>query len=70
MTDNFPDYIKEREAKYRGIWAGCVLRNDRMRAVTGIEFRDFDESLRDCVESLLSVAKVKPKLREGFAPRM
>ena len=70
VTDNFPDYIKEREAKYRGIWAGCVLRNDRMRAVTGIEFRDFDESLRDCVESLLSVAKVKPKLRDGFERRV
>ena len=70
VTDNFPDYIKAKEGKYRGIWAGCELRNDRMRAVTGVEFRPFDESLRDCVESLLSVAKVKPQLREGFAPRI
>ena len=45
------------------------LRNDRIRAVTGIEFRPLDESIRDCVESLLSVAKVKAKLREGYSLR-
>ena len=67
MTDDFPDYIREREGKYRSIWAGCELRNDRIKAVTGVEFRPFDESLRDCVESLRTVAKVKPKLREGFS---
>ena len=70
VTDNFPDYIKEREGKYRRIWAGVQLRNDRIKAVTGVEFRPFDESLRDCVESLLTVAKVKPKLREGFEHRV
>ena len=69
VTDRFPDHIKQRETKYRAIWAASDLRNDRIRAVTGIEFRPFDESLRDCVESLLSVAKVKPKLREGFSLR-
>lgn len=41
--------------------------NDRIKAVTGVEFRPFDESLRDCVESLLAVAKVKPKQRKGFS---
>ena len=50
----------------RGIWAQCELRNDRVRAVTGMTFRSLDESIRDCVESLLSVAKVKSVLREGF----
>ena len=70
MTDNFPDRVKAREAELRGIWAGCELRNDRIRAVTGIEFRPLDESIRDCVESLISVAKVKPKLREGFSLRV
>ena len=69
VTDNFPEHIKEREAKYRAIWAGCELRNDRVRAVTGVRFRPLDESIRDCVESLLCVAKVKPKLREGFSLR-
>ncbi len=67
VTDKLPDHIKQREAKYRAIWAASDLRNDRIRAVTGIEFRPFDESLRDCVESLLAVARVKPKLREGFS---
>lgn len=67
VTDPFPDRVKAREQELRDIWAGCDLRNDRIKAVTDIEFRPFDESLRDCVESLLCVAKVKPKLREGFS---
>ena len=67
VTDNFPDRVKAREDELRGIWAKCELRNDRICAVTGVEFRPFEESLRDCVESLLSVAKVQPKLREGFS---
>ena len=70
VTDNFPDRIKAREAEFRAIWAQCDLRNDRIKAVTDVEFRPFDESLRDCVESLLSVAQVKPKLREGFTHRV
>ena len=69
VTDPFPDRIKAREDELRAIWAGCELRNDRVRAVTSVTFRPFDESLRDCVESLLSVAKVQPKLREGFTSR-
>ena len=67
VTDNLPDEMKAREQEYRDIWAMCDLRNDRVRAVTGVEFRPFDESLRDCVESLLTVAKVKPQLRAGFS---
>jgi nucleoside-diphosphate-sugar epimerase len=66
VTDDFPDRIKAREAELRAIWAGCDLRNDRIRALLGIQFRPLDESVRDCVESLLSVAKVKAKLRSGF----
>jgi nucleoside-diphosphate-sugar epimerase len=59
IVDNSPERIKAREAEFRSIWAGCILRNDRIRAVTGITFRPFDESLRDCVESLLAVAKTQ-----------
>ena len=69
VTDNFPDRIKAREEELRAIWAGCDLRNDRIRAATGVTFRPLDDSIRDCVESLLSVAKVQPKLRSGFSPR-
>jgi nucleoside-diphosphate-sugar epimerase len=69
VTDNFPDRIKAREEELRALWAGCDLRNDRIRAVTNVRFRPMDESIRDCVESLLSVAGVKPKLRAGFTHR-
>ncbi len=62
LVDKHPERHQAREAEFRGIWAQCELRNDRIRAVTPVTFRPFDESLRDCVESLLSVAKVKPKL--------
>jgi dihydroflavonol-4-reductase len=63
VTDPFPDRIKAREAEMRGIWWGTELRNDRIRAATGVTFRPLDESIRDCVESLLSVGAVEPKLR-------
>ena len=63
VTDDFPEGIRRREAEMRAIWAGCILRNDRIRAVTGIEFRPWDDSLRDCVESLLSIARTEPRQR-------
>ena len=61
VTDPFPERVQAREAELRAIWAGCELRNDRIRAVTPVTFRPLDESIRDCVESLLTVAKVEPK---------
>ena len=69
-TEVHPERLQKREAEFRAIWAGCDLRNDRIRAVTGVTFRPFDESLRDCVESLLSVGGVVPKRRpeEADAP--
>ena len=66
VTDPFPERIQAREAEMRAIWAGCELRNDRIKAVTNVSFRPLDDSIRDCVESLLSVARVPVKLREGF----
>ncbi len=67
VTDPFPERIQAREAEMRAIWAGCELRNDRIRSVTDVNFRPLDDSIRDCVESLLTVAKVQPKRRPGFA---
>ena len=58
--------LQAREDELRAIWDQCELRNDRIRDTTGVEFRPFDDSLRDCVESLISVAGVKPQLRDGF----
>jgi nucleoside-diphosphate-sugar epimerase len=63
IVDGSPDRWKEREAEFRAIWAGCELRNDRIRAATGVEFRPLDDSIRDCVESLLAVAHVEPRRR-------
>ena len=67
LIDLHKDHTRAREAEMRTAWAGCDLRNDRIRAVTSVSFRPFDESLRDCVESLITVGNVKPKLRDGFA---
>jgi nucleoside-diphosphate-sugar epimerase len=66
LVDPLPEKIQAMEAEFRAIWGGCELRNDRIRATLGMEFRSLDVSIRDCVESLLSVAKVEPKLRSGF----
>jgi len=63
ITDPFSDRIKAREAEFRAIWAGATLRNDRMRAATGLVFRPLDDSIRDCVESLIAVAGVEVKRR-------
>ena len=69
LIDPHKDHTKAREAEMRAAWAGCELRNDRIRAVTSVNFRPFDESLRDCVESLITVGNVQPKLRDGFSLR-
>jgi nucleoside-diphosphate-sugar epimerase len=63
VTNNFPDRIKAREAEMRGIWWQTELRNDRIRAATGVSFRPLDESIRDCVESLLTIGKVRTKVK-------
>jgi nucleoside-diphosphate-sugar epimerase len=63
IADNTPERLKAREQEFRSIWAGCILRNDRIRGVLGIEFRPFDDSLRDCVEALLAVAGIEPNRR-------
>ena len=59
VTDSSPDRIKAREAEFRKIWAGCELHNERIRAVAPVTFRPLDDSIRDCVESLLSIAGIE-----------
>lgn len=63
VVDATPERLKAREAEFRSIWAGTILRNDRVRAATGVTFRPLDDSIRDCVESLMSVAGVEPRRR-------
>lgn len=63
LVDPFPEHVQAKEEYFRAIWAGCELRNDRIREKTGMEFRPVDVSIRDCVESLISVAGVKPVVK-------
>jgi len=63
IVDPSPDRWKEREDEFRAIWAGLQLRNDRIRAAVPITFRPLDDSIRDCVESLLAVAHTVPSRR-------
>ncbi len=66
LIDPFPEKVRAKEAKFRAIWGGCELRNDRIREALGMEFRTLDVSIRDCVESLIAVAKVEPVRRPGY----
>lgn len=60
VLDEQPERVRAREAEMRAIWAGCDLRNDRVRSRLGMRFRPLDDSLRDCVESLMAVAGLQP----------
>ena len=64
IVDATPERLRAREAEFRSIWAGCILRNDRIRSVVPITFRPLDDSIRDCVESLLSIAGVEVHRRD------
>ena len=63
LFDPLPEKVKAREAQFRAIWSGCELRNDRIKAALGMEFRSLDESIRDCVESLITIGGIKPVLK-------
>jgi nucleoside-diphosphate-sugar epimerase len=60
VIDSQPDRSKARESELRAIWALTDLRNDRIRAATGVTFRPLDESIRDCVEALIATGGVRP----------
>ncbi|MFV0308044.1 MAG: NAD-dependent epimerase/dehydratase family protein [Desertimonas sp.] len=59
IVDNSPDRWKAREHEFRAIWGGLELRNDRIRAAVPVTFRPLDDSIRDCVESLIAIAGVE-----------
>jgi nucleoside-diphosphate-sugar epimerase len=63
IVDPTPVRLKAREQEFREIWAGLELRNDRIKAVVPITFRPLDDSIRDCVESLMAVAGTEPHRR-------
>ena len=65
IADRTPERHREREAEFRSIWNGLELRNDRIRSVVPITFRPLDDSIRDCVESLIAVAGVEVSRRSS-----
>ncbi len=65
IADHAPERHQAREAEFRAIWEGLQPRNDRVRAAAGVTFRPLDDSIRDCVESLIAVAGVVPSRRAG-----
>ncbi len=65
IRDESTDRWKERADEFRSIWAGLTLRNDRIRAAVPVTFRPLDDSIRDCVESLIAVGGVTVRRRSG-----
>lgn len=65
ITDAAPPHWKAREDEFRSIWAGLTLENDRIRHAVPITFRPLDDSIRDCVESLIAIGGVEPRRRPG-----
>lgn len=63
IVDATPERLKAREQEFRTIWTGLELRNDRIKAVVPITFRPLDDSIRDCVESLMAVAGTEARQR-------
>jgi len=61
VTEVHPEKLQSREGEFRKIWAGIELRNERIKSIMPINFRSLDDSLRDCVESLITVAGVEVK---------
>ncbi len=65
LNEDLDDEARRHREEVVATFWGTDLRNDRIRAVVPICFRPLDESVRDCVESMLTVAKIKPVLRSG-----
>ena len=69
LAQNLSEKDLQRSRERRAVYAGTDLRNDRMRSVVPIAFRDLNDSLRDMAESLISIGEVVPALRPGFKVR-
>lgn len=67
MSEDLDEAGLKRSQERRAVYAGTDLRNDRIRGVVGITFRDLNDSLRDMAESLITVGEVTPVLRPGFS---
>ena len=69
MTEDLDEEKLKRSQERRAVYAGVELRNDGIRSVVPIVFRDLNDSLRDMAETLIAVAGVTPVLRPGFSLR-
>ena len=69
LTEDLDEAGLERKLRRKAVYAGTDLRNDRVREVVGITFRQLNDSLRDMAESLITVGQVTPVLRPGFSLR-
>lgn len=64
LNEDLNEAELKRSLERRAVYAGTDLRNDRIRAMLNVTFRDLNDSIRDCVESLISVGEVAPVLRD------
>jgi len=64
VDTNSPE-VQKHKSELKQIWSGVQLRNDRIRTATGQTFRPLEQSLRDCVESLITIAERKPRVRSN-----
>lgn len=67
LTEDLDEEALRKSRERRAAYWGTDLRNDRIRALLHITFRPLDDSIRDCIESLLTVGKVKPVLRPDYS---
>lgn len=61
-----PSSSDGRDFKKDLIWTRLQLRNDKVRAATGMEFRSLEESLRDTALALIEIAGVEPRMRASL----
>lgn len=54
---------KKVEGPADPIWLRVQGRNDKIREVTGMNFRKYEDTLRDTIESVVSINGVQPKLK-------
>ena len=53
-----------------GIWVAFFSRCQRYSCGQGVTFRPLEESVRDCVESLMSIGGVEPERTDEYKARL
>eukprot|EP00746_Dinoflagellata_sp_MGD_P087002 gnl/MRDRNA2_/MRDRNA2_34505_c0_seq1.p1 gnl/MRDRNA2_/MRDRNA2_34505_c0~~gnl/MRDRNA2_/MRDRNA2_34505_c0_seq1.p1 ORF type:complete len:418 (+),score=65.58 gnl/MRDRNA2_/MRDRNA2_34505_c0_seq1:109-1254(+) len=53
--------VSSTESEVREVWSTCSLQNQKICKDVAMVFRPLEDSLRDCVESLITVAGIQPK---------